>query len=120
MQPPKPVNQYSQLTDEQLRDELVVVFSHLFSAHRELGTLVSDQHRAYLEAYARSPGSSVAAKNREAQFQTQDESRDIIQLRALINSLTEARNLIVLLLNVGSVERNLYLVDHVDQDGLYG
>lgn len=92
------VTTYGTLTNEQLRDELVLVSAALASEHRELGSLCADQHADYLSAYARSPGSSVAAKNREAEFNCVDQTRDIMHSQAKMNALTVARDLIIFLL----------------------
>jgi hypothetical protein len=59
---------------------------------------MADHQQDYLQAYSTSPGSSVAAKNREAQYYTTDLTRQILERRAKINSLLLCRDLITFIL----------------------
>jgi hypothetical protein len=59
---------------------------------------MADHQQDYLQAYSTSPGSSVAAKNRDAEYYTTDLSRQIMERRAQINSLVLVRDLIVFIL----------------------
>ena len=92
------VTTYDSLTKEELRSELVIVTSAVAAAYEDLGQHLSDHHRDFLEDYARSPASSVAGKNREAQYANQEAQIWIIQARAKINSLTLCRDLLIFLL----------------------
>jgi len=89
------VNSYDKLTLDQLREELVVVTSALAASHEDLGGRLSHYHRDYLVAYAHSASSSVAGKNREAQYQYLEDGAQIIQERAKINSLVLCRDLLI-------------------------
>jgi hypothetical protein len=88
---------YGKLTKDELREELVELTSRLSATYSDLAGQLQDQQRDYLSTYARSPGNSVAAKNREAQYYCEDLTRQIIGTRATINALVLARDLIVFL-----------------------
>jgi hypothetical protein len=92
------VSEYGKITNEQLREELVLVMSALASEYDVLGAAMADHQQDYITTYVRSPGNSVAAKSREAQYNCMDQTRSIIESRAKINSLTLCRDLIVFLL----------------------
>jgi hypothetical protein len=92
------VTTYNQLTEEEQREELVAVTSTLAAEYEHLGILLSDHQRDYLRDYATSPGNSVAAKNREAQYNNMELATEIFQMRAKINSLTLCRDLLTFLL----------------------
>lgn len=94
----QPMTTYGTLTPDQLREELILTSAALATEWTELGALCADQHSDYLSAYARSPGSSVAAKNREAEYNCVDQTRDILNSQARMNSLTIRRDLIVFFL----------------------
>ena len=112
-------NSYGKLTSEQLREELVELTSVLSAAYGELASLLMDQQRDYLSAYSRSPGSSVAAKNREAQYYTEDLTRQVIDKRAYINSIVLKRELAMFLLsNTRSNEVPFPTIADLDSDGL--
>lgn len=90
---------YGKLDKEQLRAEVVELTSLLASAYGELAELLKDQQRDYLQAFTRSPGSSVAAKNREAQYYTEELTRQLFDKRAYINSIVLKRDLAMYLLD---------------------
>lgn len=113
------VTTYNKLTTEEMRDELVVVTSALAAEYEQLGVMLADQHRDFLEDYARSPGGSVAAKNRDAQYANQEVTKQIIIARAKVNSFTLCRDLLVFLLlsnEPGTVP--FPVVADFDDDGL--
>jgi hypothetical protein len=91
-------SQYGKMSDLQLRDQLVLVSHHLSYLHSELGFQSKEQHKAFLTEYIKSPGGSVAAKNREAEYNTREYTAEVISIRAQINDLTTNRDLIVFLL----------------------
>lgn len=100
-----------------LRKELIDVSANLANLHKELGFLSGEQHRGYLTEYIKSPGGSVSAKNREAEYNTRDITVDVIGCRAQIAELTTNRDLIVFLLL--SVKPTLtWIPAEFDGDGL--
>lgn len=92
------ISEYQTMQEDELYHELIEVSRVLAAKHIELGTFCSDQHVSYLQSYLQSPGNSVAAKNREAEFNTKELTREIIELKAVINALTIQRDLITFLL----------------------
>lgn len=92
------VSTYGKLERDELQAELVEVTGALAEEYSSIGSDLADQHRDFLQDYVRSPGSSVAAKNREAQYNSMDITQQIIHSRAKINSLTLCRDLLVFLL----------------------
>jgi hypothetical protein len=88
------ITEYSKLTVAELRDELVQITAALINEYSSLGAALADHQHDYLDYYVQSPGGSVAAKNREAQYNTTDIARDILTHRANINSLTLCRDLL--------------------------
>jgi len=89
---------YGKLDHDELRDELVDVCAALVSAYIELGPLHADKARTYIEAYARSPGNSVAAKEREGDYATLDISNDLQIAELRIEALQIKKGLIETLL----------------------
>jgi hypothetical protein len=92
------VAEYGSLGIGELRAELIQITGAIASKYESLGAALADQQQDYITAYVQSPGNSVAAKNREAEWNTQVQIRDIIESRATINSLTLCRDLLVFLL----------------------
>lgn len=110
---------YGELTDEDLRAELVELTSLLASAYGELALILQDQQRDYLTAYVRSPGNSVAAKNREAQHFTEELTRQLFEKRAYINSIVLKRELSMFLLSGAKTgEVPFPLIGTLDSEGL--
>jgi hypothetical protein len=89
---------YGKLDDDELRDELVEVCAALVSAYNELGPLQADKSRTFIEFYARSPGNSVAAKEREADYHTLEINNDIQICELRIEALQIKRQLLEMLL----------------------
>lgn len=110
----KNISTYGTLTPIELREELVLISSALYAEHIELGSLCADQHADYLSAYARSPGASVSAKNREAEFNCSDQTRDIMHSQARMNAYTTARDLALFLL--GAAKASTYPFDQLTFD----
>lgn len=92
------VNTYHKLRADEQREELVTVTSAIAAAYEDLGVLLADYHRDYLMDYARSPSQSVSGKNREAQHNNMEKGSEIVQQRAMINSLILCRDLLTFLL----------------------
>ncbi len=92
------VTTYNTLTLQEQREELVAITSALAAEYEHLGIALSDHQRDYLRDYAVSPGNSVAAKNREAQYANMELATEIFHMRAKINSLIICRDLLVFLL----------------------
>jgi hypothetical protein len=88
------ITEYSKLSVDELRDELVQITAALINEYSALGAALGDHQHDYLDYYIQSPGGSVAAKNREAQYNCTEISRDILNHRANINSLTLCRDLL--------------------------
>jgi hypothetical protein len=110
---------YGNLTEEELRFELVELTSVLSSAYGELSILLQDQQRDYLQAYSRSPGSSVAAKNREAQYFTEELTRQVFDKRAYINGIVLKRELSMFLLSGAKVNEVPFpTIGNLDNDSL--
>lgn len=115
----QPIQTYDELTPTQLYRELIEVCRVLAYEHRELGTLSSEQHVAYLQQYSVSQGNSVSGREREAQFQTKELTHEIINSRAKINSLTVQRDLIMFLLQAKPASTLLeYPPARIDAEGL--
>lgn len=113
------VSSYDRLNVEELREELVVVTSVLAGEYEQLGMQLADYHREYLTDYARSPGSSATAKNREAQYANMEAGTLIMHGRAKINSLTLCRDLLVYLLLSKEPGATPYPgIARMDDDGL--
>lgn len=115
----RPIHTYGQLSRDELKEELVQIMSGLAGGYKELSVAVIDQQREYLQAYIREPANSVAAKNRAAQYYTEELTKQIIELRTKINALSITRDLVILLLDL-SVPDALPFPDLValDSDGL--
>ena len=92
------VTEYPNLTDEQLKVELTEITSVLSTQYTDLGTMMANQHRDFLHDYIASPGGSVAAKNREAQYNNMETTVEIINTRSAINSLILCRDLLAFFL----------------------
>jgi hypothetical protein len=88
---------YGKLDHDELRDELVEVCAALIEAINELPPLTADKNRSWIEGYARSPGNSVAAKEREAEYQTLDVTNELTEVNLRIRALTVKRELLELL-----------------------
>ena len=114
----QPMTTYGKLTNDDLREELILVSAALATEWTELGAVCADQHSDYLSAYARSPGSSVAAKNREAEFNCADQTREIMNSQARMNNLTVRRDLIVFLLMSRAPGALPFQAAHFDTDWL--
>jgi hypothetical protein len=93
-----PIHELGQATRDDLRAELIQVTTALDGKYSELSITMQDHQREYLKAYVQEPATSVAAKNRAAQYWCEDLTRQIIQQRASINSIVLKRDLIVFLL----------------------
>ena len=93
-----PIHNLGQATRDELRAELVQVTTALDSKYSELAVTMQDHQREYLSAYIKEPATSVAAKNRAAQYWCEDLTRQVIQQRAEINSIVLKRDLIVFLM----------------------
>jgi hypothetical protein len=94
----RPITTYAKLDREELRDELCYIANALAAAYTDYTTVLTEERSDYLDAYARSPGSSVAAKEREAEYNTFHISREVAEAKAKIESLTVCRDLLVTLL----------------------
>lgn len=92
-----PIHELGEATQGELRVELVQVTTAIDGKYSELSIAMQDHQREYLNAYVKEPATSVAAKNRAAQYWCEDLTRQIIQLRAAINSLILKRDLILFL-----------------------
>jgi hypothetical protein len=90
----EPITTYGKLSQHQLLDEMVGVVATLASRIRELAALQSDINRAWYPVYAREPASSVAAKERSAEYACLDLLNDKRDLEAEIDALTATRDLI--------------------------
>lgn len=90
--------EYGKLSHSELRSELVDVSAYLGHLHSELGYLSSTQHKQFLTEYIKSPGGSVSAKNREAEYNSREVTSEVISVRAQINEAVTNRDLIVFLL----------------------
>jgi hypothetical protein len=91
------VSTYSNLTMDELKEELVTVSAVLSAEYESLGMALADYHRDFLNDYASAPESSAAAKNRVAAYANQVAGSEIITVRARINALVLCRDLLVFL-----------------------
>lgn len=111
--------EYGKLSVTDLRAELVIISANLGHLHSELGYLSSEQHRQFLTEYIKSPGGSVSAKNREAEYNSREVTAEVISIRAQINEATTSRDLIVfLLLSNQPTQLSQYPPAVFDSDGL--
>lgn len=67
--------------------ELDIVSNTLASRHRELGSVTQDYNNEFYHAYVRAPASSVAAKEREANYQSLTILNDMALIEAEIKAL---------------------------------
>jgi hypothetical protein len=92
------VESYNKLTEDEQIEELVSITSSIAAEYQHLAIALADHQRDYLRVYATSPGNSVAAKNREAQYANMELATEIFHMRAKINSLVLCRDLLTFLL----------------------
>jgi hypothetical protein len=83
---------------DELRVQIVRVTHDLVYWTEELGRFTQDHRRSFLTRYIQSPGGSVAAKEKDAEFGSLEESNMVIDAKARVDSLTITRDLIELLL----------------------
>jgi hypothetical protein len=89
---------YGKLSPLDLKDELVEVCAALTAAYTELGPLYADKNRTWIEAYARSPGNSVAAKEREGDYSCLEIGNDLKVAELRVESLKVKQDLLKLLI----------------------
>jgi hypothetical protein len=94
----EPVNNYGKLSRQALITELVEVSATLTARLRELGGLKQDHNNSFYPAYFRAPGNSVASKEREAEYQTQDIINEMGHVEADIEILSKNRELLLFLI----------------------
>lgn len=90
---------YEQMTKDELKSQLIRVTRDLSYWYEELGQFTQDHRRAYLTAYIQSPGGSVAAKEKDAEFQTVDQANNVTDAEFRIESLTVTFSLLEILLD---------------------
>lgn len=88
------VTEYTRLPLKELLEELELMTSTLNSQVRDLTTAKEDYNRDYYTAYIRTPGSSVAAKDKEATYSCIELVNQISYIEAEIKA---AENTIALL-----------------------
>ena len=86
-------------TLEELQSSYELITTDLTNLHATLAEALSALHHSYLEAYAHSRGKSVAEKNRDADYETQELYQEIILTRGKINSASEQRDLLLNLIS---------------------
>jgi hypothetical protein len=89
---------YGRMTQAELMHELDMVSNTLASRHRELGSITQDYNNEFYHAYVRAPSSSVAAKEREVNYQCLTILNDLALIEAELKSLEVMRTLILTLL----------------------
>lgn len=89
-----PATAYGRLTRSELIEELFEVFNTLAARIKELGALTQDFNNEYFPSYFRSPGQSVAAKEKEADYNCLQIKNDIELCKADIDMLTACRDLL--------------------------
>jgi hypothetical protein len=92
------ITELGKMNRQQLATELVGIVATLASRIRELGALQSDINHVWYPAYAQEPATSVAAKERAAEYASIHLLEDKSSLLADIDALTVTRDLIVTLL----------------------
>jgi hypothetical protein len=93
------VTSYTELDDAHLRIELIQVVHDLVFNIKEHASLSSDYHVEYSKSWAMSAGGSVAAKERDAEFQQKDTMSEIIDRKGMIDALTAQRDLLLCLIS---------------------
>lgn len=93
------ITQYLELDKPQLYKHLAKVVQDLAYNIREHATLTADYHTEYIKSWAQSAGGSVAAKERDAEFQQKDTMFEIIDRKGAIDALTVERDLLLVLIN---------------------
>jgi hypothetical protein len=100
------VNNYGKLTRPQLIDELTQVVSTLNARIREYGGLIQDRNNTWYPAYFRAPGTSVTAKEKEADYSAIEILNDIALIEADIRALTNARDCLHMVMKYGDSSRS--------------
>jgi hypothetical protein len=78
---------YSTLDLDGLLSQYEGLVNTLNANYREYASITTSFNRDYLAAYARSPGNSVVAKEREADFNCQELKNDLTMLEYDIKAL---------------------------------
>jgi hypothetical protein len=89
-----PATAYGRLSRTELIDELFEVVNTLAAKIKELGALQQDYNNEYYPTYFRAPGNSVAAKEKEAEYNSLPMLNDMALIRADIEVLTTCRDLL--------------------------
>jgi hypothetical protein len=90
---------YGKLLPDELCEELAEVTALLYSKFKELAATKSDYNREWYPIYFRSPGNSVAAKEREANYECLQLLDDIDTLEADIAALTAGKECLTVILS---------------------
>jgi hypothetical protein len=85
---------YGRLSRGELIEELFQVFNTLAARIKELGALQQDYNNEYYPSYYRAPGNSVAAKEKEAEYNSLQLMNDLALCKADIDMLTACRDLL--------------------------
>ena len=89
---------YGRMSVSRLIEELEGITLTLSSRMRELGSLTQDYNNDFYPTYFRTPGNSVAAKEREANYQCLQHLNEIALVEADIRALTTLRDLLLTML----------------------
>lgn len=92
------VTSYGKLTRSELVSELADVTNTLQSRLREYGATTEDYNSQFYAAYIRVPGNSVAAKERDANYDCLPVVNELALLDAEIKALTTIRDCITTIL----------------------
>lgn len=91
--------QYEKMTEEELKWELIKVSHDLAYWYDEYGAAIQSHRRRYLTAYIQSPGGSVSAKEKDADFNTIEESNIVTDAQYRIESMVVTRDLLLVLID---------------------
>ena len=91
--------EYNKCDKDELFIHLEGLSKHLSSLHVERSIVAQERNRTFYSAYARCPAPSVAAKERDAEFSSQDLDRELIGIDAQVNSATTLITLVMELIS---------------------
>jgi hypothetical protein len=92
------ITNYGKMSKGELINELCSVSNTLYARLRELGGVTHEYNITFYDHYAKEPGSSVAAKERAANYNCVPLLNDLADVEGEIKALTVARDCITVIL----------------------
>ncbi len=91
---------YYVLNADELRVRYCQAATDLANLHEELAMVWSDERRAKVEGFVRSQESSVAAREREADFHALESTTTVFEIRGQVAAMQEEIGVLKMLLDV--------------------